>query len=174
MFEYGDHNVQGFHFTEAFDRQYIDGVDVALSASHGAPNFLVLSGVGDFMEFEDCSWGDNDLEWIFLHGCHTTNTSVYFKNPRAMNGVRLVCGFETEGWDMNDGAALAHELLSGSKVVDAWFNATEITHYPPIRVRVFGETLDCRDEHIWGHGSQLQDDPPVDSQVYDWIHACQY
>ena len=182
MFEYGDHEVFRGLFTSSEwggeDWKYIDGVDVALVASHGSASAMALSDVLGTFHFVDCSWGDNDLEWIFLHGCHTTNaTETVFKCPPprtyTMNGVHLVCGFETEGWDVNDGENLATLLLNGETVIDAWFNATDMTHGPPVRLRVLGESKDCENDHIWGSGSvESDEDLYVDPYVYQWQYTC--
>ena len=90
-----------------------------------------------------------------------------------MNGVHLVCGFETEGWDVNDGENLATLLLNGETVIDAWFNATDMTHGPPVRLRVLGESKDCENDHIWGSGSvESDEDLYVDPYVYQWQYTC--
>ncbi|MDD4455082.1 MAG: DUF6345 domain-containing protein, partial [Candidatus Methanomethylophilaceae archaeon] len=175
MFEYGDHEVKGDHFfVNGSDQQYIDGVDVALFAGHGWSQWLVLSGVLEVMPYINCNWGDYDLEWIFLHGCHTTEDPDIFKMSvpyRTMNGVHLICGFATVGWDMNDGENLAHELLNGETVIDAWFHATDMTHDPPIALRVIGENEACGNDHIWGSGV-VTSDPPVDQYYWIWDYDC--
>ena len=180
MFEYGDHEVLQGLFTSSDwggeDLKYIDGVDVALFAGHGWSQWLVLSGVLEVMPYINCNWGDYDLEWIFLHGCHTTGDPDIFKMSmpyRTMNGVHLICGFATEGWDMNDGENLADKLLNGETVIDAWFNATDMTHDPPIVLRVIGENEACGNDRIWGSGSVILD-PPVDSTYDYWDHECEY
>ena len=175
MFEYGDHEVKGDHFfVNGSDQQYIDGVDVALFAGHGWSQWLVLSGVLEVMPYINCNWGDYDLEWIFLHGCHTTEDPDIFKMSmpyRTMNGVHLICGFATEGWDMNDGENLADRLLDGETVKQAWFDAIDMTHDPPIVLRVIGENGACENDHIWGSGTVISD-PPVDYTSEKWIFNC--
>ena len=175
MFEYGDHEVKGDHFfVNGSDQQYIDGVDVALFAGHGWSQWLVLSGVLEIMPYINCNWGDYDLEWIFLHGCHTTGDPDIFKMSmpyRTMNGVHLICGFATEGWDMNDGENLADRLLNGETVKQAWFDAIDMTHDPPIALRVIGENVACENDHIWGSGTVISD-PPVDYTSEKWIFNC--
>jgi len=181
MFEYGDHDVRENHFTKGTpitaseDWKFIDGVDVALFAGHGSPTGLPLSALLSFVNFYDCQWGDDDLEWIFLHGCHTTNVSACFKGynpPWTMNGVHLVCGFNTVGYDWNDGTNLATKLLEGQTVKDAWFNAIEMTHSYPVELMVFGENETFENDHIWGRGSVIPD-PPVDQYCMEWNYTCQ-
>lgn len=172
MFENGDSEAQNSHFTPGDDWRYIDGVDIALFAGHGAWNWI------RFMDpyvavFNTCEWGDNDLEWIFLHGCHTTQEPFIFKSipNRAMNGVHLVSGYCTEGYDVNDGTNLAENLLDGQTVKEAWFDAIEQTHGPGIILRVIGEDGACGNDHIWGRGSVISD-PAVDNSVNWWIYYC--
>jgi hypothetical protein len=52
-----------------------------------------------FVYYGLSEWGNNDLEWIFLHGCYTTQVPGNLKaSPhRGMNGVHLVCGFYSVG-----------------------------------------------------------------------------
>ncbi len=176
MFEYGNTETDGSHFTAATeDWQYIDGVDIAYYSGHASYHWLDLGpGLLNVVPYTLCEWGDHDLEWIFLHGCHTTALPVDFKSlPHwAMNGVHLVCGYITVGWDTNDGATLATRLLNGETVKDAWFNAIDETHDSNFILRVIGENEACGNDHIWGSGSVISD-PPVDGTMYDeWIYYC--
>jgi len=177
MFEKGDDEAQTSHFTVGEDWKYIDGVDVALFAGHGSFNitaYWIRLMEPKIVLFPTCEWGDHDLEWIFLHGCHTTKCPENFKAwPYwTMNGVHLVCGFYSEGWDVDDGTRLANYLLEGQTIKNAWFNATDYTHGSGIILRVIGENEACGNDHIWGSGSVISD-PPVDANTYDeWWHYC--
>jgi len=176
MFEYGNNETDGSHFTAATeDWRYIDGVDVAYYSGHASYHWLDLGpGLLNVVPYTLCEWGDHDLEWIFLHGCHTTALPVDFKSLPywAMNGVHLVCGYITVGWDTDDGATLATYLLNGETVKDAWFHAIDKTHDGNFTLRVIGENEACGNDHIWGSGSVISDQP-VDGTVYDaWVHYC--
>jgi len=175
MFEYGDHEVQRDHFcVNGSDQQYIDGVDVALFTGHCCNQWLVLSGVLETVPYIDCNWGDYDLEWLFLHGCHTTENPDIFKMPvpyRTMNGVHLICGYVTAAWDTDDGATLATYLLEGKTVKEAWFSAIDETHNANFTLRVIGENEACGSDHIWGSGTVVPDQP-VDATYYEWIYNC--
>jgi hypothetical protein len=178
MFEYGDDEAQVDHFTnDGVDWKFIDGVDIALFAGHGSFNITgnwIRLMEPNIVLFPTCKWGDHDLDWIFLHGCHTTKYPVNFKSFPfwAMNGVHLVCGYDTVGWDCDDGTTLATKLLQGKNVTQAWFEAIDITHDSQFLLRVVGENQDCGNDYIWGVGSVLSD-PTVDSQVYQWDYQCQ-
>jgi len=82
-----------------------------------------------------------------------------------MNGVHLVCGYVTEGYDSEYGeigASIAQKLLMGygSTVKDAWFYGIDECFGPPITLRVIGENEAMLDEKIYGYGPVS--DPPVD------------
>ena len=176
MFEHGNNEADAGHFTAINeDWQYIDGVDIAYYSGH-ANGFCLCLGPGVILNnvfYNTCEWGDYDLEWIFLHGCHTTEQSGIFKSlPNwAMNGVHLVCGYTTVGWDTDDGATLATYLLEGQTVKDAWFRAIDKTHDDNFTLRVIGENEACGNDHIWGSGSVIPDQP-IDAAYYEWIYYC--
>jgi hypothetical protein len=176
MFNYGDMAAQEEHFTVANDRYYIDGVDFAFYAGHGE-DYAINLPTYRFAWFSNCEWGDNDLEWIILHGCHTTQTPSNFKSfiHPAMNGVHLVCGYSSEGYDSeygHTGAFVAGRLLSGSgsTVKDAWKFGIDDDFGAPITVRVIGENEAMGNEKIYGFGPVS--DPPVDQYYEVWNHDC--
>lgn len=175
MFEYGNNETDGSHFTAATeDWQYIDGVDTAYYSGHASYHWLDLGpGLFNVVPYTLCEWGDHDLEWIFLHGCHTTALSEDFKSlPHwAMNGVHLVCGYVTVAWDTDDGVTLATYLLEGETVKEAWFRAIDETHDANFTLKVIGENEACGSDHIWGSGSVVLDQP-VDAAYYEWIYNC--
>ncbi len=173
MFENGDSEAQNGHFTIGDDWRYIDGVDIALFAGHGTWNWIRFIEPNVAL-FNTCEWGDNDLEWIFLHGCHTTQELFIFKSlPNwAMNGVHLVCGYCTEGWDnQDDGFNLANYLITSHTVKQSWFTALDITEPEGRILRVIGENPACGNDYIWGEGSVISD-PPVDATVSYWLYYC--
>jgi hypothetical protein len=176
MFNYGDLSALVNHFTATGDRYYIDGVDFAFYAGHGEAYAINLPTYR-FAWFSNCEWGDNDLEWIILHACHTTHTPSNFKSliHNSMTGVHLICGFNSFGWDSEygyTGAAVAQKLLmgSGETVKDAWFYGIDECFGPPITLRVIGENEAMLDEKIYGYGPVS--DPPVDSYYVVRDHDC--
>lgn len=89
-----------------------------------------------------------------------------------MNGVHLVCGYITEGYDVDDGTNLAENLLEGQTVKEAWFDAIDQTHGSGIILRVISEQSGCENDFIWLKGYVMLD-PPVNSVVDgSWIHYC--
>jgi hypothetical protein len=171
-FEYGDSETQVDHFDVGDDWKYIDGVDIALFAGHGGFDWIRLDD--DYLFFNGCEWGDYDLEWILLHGCHTTQYPIAYKAwPHwAMNGVHLVCGYDTVGWDCNDGTNISSRLLNYEPIKDAWFNGIDQTHNSSFRLRVIGEDASVGNDHIWGYGF-VAFDPPVDQSTWDyWVFQC--
>jgi len=172
MFEKGDSEAQITHFVTGDDWRFIDGVDIALFAGHGESYWIRLIEPS-VVFFNACEWGDNDLEWIFLHGCYTTRTPGNFKGiPNwAMNGVHLVCGYYSDGADTVDGVNLANRLLGGVSVRNAWFATIDESTDPPRSLQVIGENSYCGDDHIWGQGSVISD-PPVDQYYTTWFYYC--
>lgn len=174
MFNFGDSNNAAADFLFEDDWHRIDGVDVAFFSGHGQDwNVKLGSDPSKWVLYSYSSWGDNDLEWIFLHGCYTTKTPNNFKGfPHwAMNGVHLVSGYYSEGWDTNDGVNIANRLLAGETVKNAWFNAVDESSTPPIVLQVIGETDECGNDHIWGEGSVVSD-PQADNEVTTWMWSC--
>ena len=175
MFEFGDSNAMPSHFHTDGDWNRIDGVDIALFAGH-AQDWGVKLGTDPlrWVYYSLSEWGDNDLEWIFLHGCYSTKTPSKFKGTPnwAMNGVHLVCGFYSEGWDVqDDGYNLANYLVAGQTVKNSWFKAIDITHGSGKILSVIGENSACGNDYIWGKGPVISD-PPVDAAVSSWIYFC--
>jgi len=178
MFQYGDSEAVSGHF-HAYplygdDWRYIDGVDVALFAGHGETFWLRLIEPDNVL-FTSCEWGNNDLEWIFLHGCHTTENPSNFKRGLplwAMNGIHLVCGYDSVGYDVqDDGYNLANYLLAGQSVMQSWFYSVDITHGNGIKLRVISEDQMCINDRIWGEGS-VASDPIVDNIVHSYVYYC--
>jgi hypothetical protein len=174
MFNYGDTSALVNHFTVQGDRYYIDGVDMAFYAGHGRWDGLNLPTLR-YAWFSDCEWGDNDLEWILLHGCYTTLVPSNFRYHPAMNGVHLVCGYSSFGYDSGNGAtgaAIAQRLLmgSGQTVKDAWFYGIDDCFGPPITLRVIGENSTMGNEKIYGYGPVSE--PPVDQYYTEWDLDC--
>lgn len=175
MFAHGDSEVQDANF-KANDWRNIDGVDIALYAGHGelfGCLRLLESVTPMYVFYNACEWGDNDLEWIFLHACYTTRNPSNFKGifHRAMNGLHLVCGYYSDGADTVDGVTLGNYLMGGVQVRNAWFATIDATTDPPRSLQVIGETSDCGEDHIWGQGSVISD-PPVDEYYTTWFYYC--
>ncbi|WP_342685994.1 MULTISPECIES: DUF6345 domain-containing protein [unclassified Methanoculleus] len=159
------------------DAAHVDSVDLVFWAGHGDDSFILLDGllpVLAWVYFHDCNWGDQDLEWILLHSCHTTQIPGEFKAwPHwALNGAHLVCGFDTVGYDYaEDGAAVANKLFNNYKVRHAWYFGLDETHGNDVWIGTIGENAACGDDRIWGEGSVIAD-PPVDSEIYRWLFQC--
>lgn len=159
------------------DAAHVDSVDLAFWAGHGDDSCILLDGlplVLAWVYFHDCNWGDQDLEWILLHSCHTAQVPGEFKAwPHwALNGAHLVCGFDTVGYDYaQDGAAVANKLFNNYKVRHAWYHALDETHQSNVWIGIIGENAACGDDRIWGEGSVITD-PPVDSEIYRCLLQC--
>jgi hypothetical protein len=157
------------------DQSYVDGTDIVYFAGHGWNQGILLnSEPGKWVYFRNCEWGDYDAEWILLDGCHTVQlpSELKYYPHYAMNGVHLVCGFDSVGYDLpEDGANVANKLVDGYKVRLAWFIGIDENHGSEIRVGIIGENADCGSDHVWREGSVIAD-PPVDSEIYRWLYNC--
>jgi hypothetical protein len=175
MFTYGDNAAQEAQFSPPLDWYNVDGVDLAFYAGHGE-NYALNLPTLRMVWFSSCEWGDNDLEWIILHGCHTTQTPQNFKQipHRAMNGVHLVCGYISEGYDCENGetgSTVSNFLLTDNTVKNSWCWGVDWVYNEPITLRTVGEVATCANDHIWGHGTVISD-PPVDNYYNTWGYAC--
>ncbi|WP_048145548.1 DUF6345 domain-containing protein [Methanoplanus limicola] len=157
------------------DENYVDGVDITWFSGHGHQAYLLLTNNPlDWVQFNLVEWGDYDAEWMLLHSCHTTEIPGNFKGilHKALNGVHLICGFNTIGYDFaDDGENCAQRLLNSEKVRLAWFNAMDETHPDTIKVGIIGENSNCGNDRIWKEGTVIAD-PTVDDTTYYWLYYC--
>ncbi|MBN1762152.1 MAG: hypothetical protein JW878_03595 [Methanomicrobia archaeon] len=173
-FDKGNTNTKEEHFQhDGQDSTYIDGVDIAWYQGHAQNNRLELSTYTKWVSFfNEIEWGDHDLEWIALHGCHSTEKPDRFKGSHyGLNGVHLICGFTTSSLNCVDGGNFADNLLDGETVKDAWYHAIDETHGSDYTVRIIGENSACGNDHIWGEGSVIAD-PTVNSGYTTWTYSC--
>ncbi len=174
-FDYGNDSAEHYHWTWANDASYADSVDAMYFSGHASSEYIKLATFPDnWAYFEVCSWGDYDLEWIFLHGCESTHAPSNFKGyPRwALNGAHLICGFDTSSYNYaEDGTNVASTLLSGIKVRPAWFVGVDVMQPSDVRVRIIGEDSTMGDDFIWKEGT-VKPDPIVDSSIYSWLYYC--
>jgi len=172
-FNKGDANALESHF-EYFnngDRNYIDGVDIAFFNGHGSDQHISLGPGKDVFFSSEIEWGDYDLEWIGLHSCHSTAEPDNFKGSHyGLNGVHLICGFETESLNYaEDGPSFAERLLDGENVPIAWYHAMDETHPSDKVVQMVAEDNSVWNDCIWGQGS-VASDPPVDGLWSAWSY----
>ncbi len=174
-FDYGDSSTQVYHWTYSNDLNYVDKVDAVYFSGHGAPTLIKLGTWPDrHVAFYDCSWGDYDLEWVFLHGCYTTYLPAAFKqSPHwALNGAHLISGFTTTAYNYaEDGGNVASRLVNSQKVRIAWYLGVDVKQPSGVNVRIIGEDSSMGDDYIWKEGIVMPD-PTVDSDMYSWYYWC--
>lgn len=173
----GDENRNPTRWTyDGRDYENVDGTDLVYFSGHGANDKILLNTYpGNWIYFRNCEWGDYDLEWLLLDSCHTVNLPIEFKysvTHWALNGIHLVCGFDTVGYDIaEDGPNVANRLLAGNKIRHAWYLAMDETHGSEVAVGIIGENAECGNDYVWKEGSVIAD-PVVDSEIYRWLYYC--
>jgi hypothetical protein len=172
-----------------------DGVDIFYFKGHGDTGSLILKNdvlnFNDRVTYGEVEWGDNDVEWIFLHACHTlydddTGGNLMLKTegefPQSMNGVHSICGASTVMRDYdNDGEHVAKYLTGADinhplkSVIESWFWGIDENYtYPEdnLNCRVIAEDPSYEDEYIWGQGTGPEPDVSADDYYVSWDHLC--
>jgi hypothetical protein len=175
-----------------------DGVDIFWFDGHGASGALVL--IADWPPLYDrvysanIDWGDNDVEWIFLHACETlkdddtgsdawTPGSKTGKNfARSLNGCHMICGAHTVMYDdcYEEGQNVANRLVDSDSggpdialnVRTSWFEGIDETMGNYVTLRIVAEDSSYWDEYIWGQGSGPASEATVDNYYYSWTYTC--
>jgi hypothetical protein len=177
------------------DYNWIDAVDLAYYTGHGNPNGFTFTSSHDdtWMDHSHASWGDQDLEWIFLDSCsvlrdeNSGGETVFDRWGPALDGVHMVLGFHTGAHDKeNRGSYLAFYLsdwdfgiikFDALTVKDAWFAACKATEGSSVWTAVLYATQsndpwspqlnDPINDHIWGQGYVSSD--PTSPKWWVWI-----
>jgi hypothetical protein len=159
------------------DYLYADAVDLVAFSGHGCTDGFEFSVDHDyqFMVALRASWGDGDLEWIFLDSCSSNNNEgYYYWFTNAFNGLHLLCGWNGDCADFDNCNHVDDMLID-----DGWWDVAytvrtswlEGAHYhqPWNSTAVTGETSACGNDYIWKQGSVVAD-PTHDSTCTRWTH----
>ena len=174
-----------------------DGVDIFWFAGHGEAGTLILRHdwgplIPDRVCYDDVEWGDNDVEWIFLHACETLyddgtadpyvgvlKTEGEFS--QSLNGCHMICGAHTILNDVRyDGERVGNRLVDsdggGPDVANvvrlAWFEGLDETYGSGYCLRIDAEDASYWNEYIPGQGSGPAPDVPVDNYYVSWTYYC--
>lgn len=182
-FNYGDDAASMDHWYPpswfGHDNDYIDGVDIAYYSGHGSSDRIILGPIipTQWIYYQNCIWGDNDIEWLFLSGCNSTaDISKFQGSNKCLRGIHVICGAVTSIGESDrtaiQGTICANLLFNGNTVKDSWFGALDTSHGAGTTLRVIGENLECMDDHMWGTGNTFVD-PPIDEYVEARDYYCQ-
>jgi hypothetical protein len=172
------------------DQYSFDKNDFSLFVGHGWWNGLVFANQVDAWDIlgEYIRWGNWDLEWAYIMGCHFTGDNgdpTYLANDqRMLAGAHAICGFVDQGSLVGNGIAQGRtwaDLIRGQglytyarTIIDGWDEGNDQWISGGIRIRNY-YGYGCRYDYLPGEGSYSQTDPiPVESggQPYSFIFTC--
>jgi hypothetical protein len=186
VFNWGDDNAweEDFKSPEkpggGTDTSWADNVDFAYFSGHGNQSgFYFGVSKDDYqVHYNDCVWGDKDLEWIVLSSCLCLNYSdgaVFnrFGWP-VFKGLHLIMGMDTTMSDTTDAGKFFVQFMtgdsawpsSGSKktIQEAWrwacWWALPSNQYCAI-LGAAGSGGDAWNDYLPGYGSQVPDPYPI-------------
>jgi hypothetical protein len=153
----------------------IDQVDFAYFAGHGASSGIFF-GVGGNNK-DDCqtsasdaqyAWGTIDNDWIGLAACNVLDNPYdsYRLWARAMNGTRLLMGFQTVMSDVDFGNGVGWYLRWGNSFTYSWFRTVN-DKLPTSQVaRILAEHNSYFNDTYANHNSNTV----VDNTFHIWTH----
>lgn len=153
----------------------IDQVDFAYFAGHGASSGIFF-GVGGNNK-DDCqatasdaqyAWGTLDNDWVGLAACNVLDDPYdsYRLWARAMNGTRLLMGFQTVMSDVDFGNGVGWYLRWGNSFTYSWFRTVN-DKLPTSQVaRILAEHNSYFNDTYANHNSATV----VDNTFHIWTH----
>ncbi len=189
-FNYGNSSAWEEDFKEsAYDDVVADSVDIVWFEGHGASGRLAFGDLYHddlYLYYNEASWGDNQLEWVFLKSCSVLagegdGDSLYKSGgqfAQALQGAHMICGCGSIVVSAaSDGENVA-EYLTGQdgktaqKVWRAWGKALKDTQDATDQLIAICESSYCIDDYIWDVSTGPAYWPGVDTQYYGlWWQA---
>ena len=174
---YGNGDVRWTHW--AFEgEEKVDENSIAFYGGHGECGELSFSHQ-DVDIISDCEFGNRNLEWVGFSACSVLCDEKESQIANIMNGVHLLCGYETTHttpnwiWGPFVGERWSKYMtgdgwfIDPHKVWDAWKHAADDSSASGNIVKALGESEECFDDYIWGIEDEACDDPVVDD-TYWW------
>jgi hypothetical protein len=186
---YGNYDVYETDFKkvgEGNGTDIVDLVDIVFFSGHGVTGqkdpdvgcpYVITEYDDSFIEYLECEWGDNDLEWILLDCCGVLSNDSTDYWHSAMDGLHLICGAQSNVTDSDHGVHVSDLLIDDGwwdwarTIKTSWFSGMNYD-LPDGRVlAVIGETSTCGDDYIWGQGTVCSD--LVHDNIYTlWTYTC--
>jgi hypothetical protein len=162
-FAYGNSNAWEKDWKRAaaggWENNYIDTVDLAYFAGHGSSNALWF-GVGSQddaqLTHQDAfrSWGDRDLDWVGIAACNVLDNPNLGNWANAMNGLRLILGYQTVMADVAHGEWFGEYIRLNYTLPQAWFKASDKLQPQGVVARVVAEEQWMYNDRWSNHASQ--------------------
>jgi hypothetical protein len=177
-FETSNSHVHDEQWEENDDEDYVDDVHFAYYAGHGwispvgrvvlvfdANIFGTPIDSADIRTPANCDWGDENsrkLNWVVLACCDVAEEAHH-----ALEGVHLICGWNTTCEDAPFGGMLAEELMKNETLKDSFFTTGDYYGETGQWMMVVSEDTSVSEDHIFWYGS-VGSDPTVDSTYYEY------
>jgi len=166
------------------DDIYTDNTNFAFFSGHGSMTGFYFGVQHDDHELSngDAVWGNKKMDWIAIDACEVLEdvwwSHVTWRWSGAFKGLHVICGFHTTTDDVADRGSRFAKRMDGTwaelTIVQAWIQAAKDTEGPSTYVAALAadadgnkKTLDCWNDHIYGHGNQVN--PPANPPF--WWYA---
>ena len=161
------------------DSEWVDAVDIVYYHDHGSPDGVTFRSNHDdkWLDFRECRWGDGDLETIVMDACSTlawensTGHNVFERWADTLQGLHMVCGFETTACNRQTRGSKFAQYLTGYGTMpahttkDAWFRAAAETQGSGTIAAVFYASKSS-------NPLIPQQDDPVNDHAYGFGYVC--
>jgi hypothetical protein len=115
------------------DNSWVDDCDFVYWTGHGFPHKFITGNPlllqdADIVNSIECTWGDDDLEWVFLNTCEALDDNTISYWDDVFQGLHGICGFDTTAYWSETyrlGNATANYLIAQTCIGGSWKQATE-------------------------------------------------
>lgn len=178
-FNYGDEAAFQRDFAKATDEFGVDTVDLTFYTGHATGLGFTFSSERDRRMFysEQASWGEKDLEWLFIAACGPLQDKDlgipwWQQWGKAFNGLHLMLAYANTTYDNNrEGTLLGQEMFdNGLTLRQAWANTATAIQTPQeiyALMGVYDEAgFNNYNDHFWGLGFVGPDIPAASVKGY--------
>lgn len=176
QFIYGDYSAWERDWKDpsrsGHDDVMVDNTHFAFFAGHGnEEGFIFGSSVDDQqLRYTDALWGNTNLDWITIDACKVLDHTTIVNWLGSFEGLHSICGWDTPPHSSPTRGERLAKYIDGTwdtrPISEAWILAGKWTEDPTVYIAVLAadadgstSTLDCWNDYIYGHGSQIN--PPV-------------
>jgi hypothetical protein len=157
------------------DDEWVDNTRFAFFSGHGSSSGFYFGTTHDDhqLHYSDALWGNTGMDWIAIDACEVLKDENVANWLSAFERLHSICGFNTTCHDESDRGSRFAKRMDGTwaewTIIQAWVQAAKDTEGPDTYVAALAadvdgstSTYDCWEDHIYGHGSQINPlaDPP--------------
>lgn len=159
------------------DDVFVDDAHFAFFSGHGSMTGFYFGTEHDDHKLSngDALWGNKKMDWIAIDACEVLRdewwSHVTWRWGDAFEGLHSICGFHTTTHDVKNRGSIFAKRMDGTwaewTIIQAWIQAAKDTEGSDTYVAALAadadgndNTYDCWNDHIYGHGSQVN--PPAD------------